>query len=66
MYSPKVPEQLIPRLYQLAKNRRIPMTRLVAQLIQLGLTHLERETSHDPAPTHENPPVPHQQERKEQ
>ena len=49
MYSPKVPEQLIPRLYQLAKNRRIPMTRLVAQLIQLGLTHLERETSQERA-----------------
>ena len=29
MYSPKIDEELIPRLYRLRKLKKIPMTRLV-------------------------------------
>ena len=34
MYSPKIPEHLIPRLYQAAKAQKRPMTRLAAEAIQ--------------------------------
>jgi len=38
MYSPEIDEQLIPALYQTAKARGIPMTRLVDELVFAGLT----------------------------
>jgi hypothetical protein len=41
MYSPKVAEHLIPRLYQLGKARRVPMTRLVAEAIEQYLSGAE-------------------------
>jgi len=37
MYSPKIEETLIPCLYRTARARRMPMTRLVAQLIRKAL-----------------------------
>ena len=37
MYSPKIDETLIPAIYHTARARRIPMTRLVAQLIRKAL-----------------------------
>lgn len=37
MYSPKIDEGLIPALYHTARARRVPMTRLVAQLIRKAL-----------------------------
>jgi hypothetical protein len=37
MYSPKIDESLIPALYHTARARRVPMTRLVAQLIRKAL-----------------------------
>jgi hypothetical protein len=37
MYSPKIEETLIPCLYQTARARRMPMTRLVAQLLRKAL-----------------------------
>ena len=37
MYSPKIDEGLIPCLYHTARDRRVPMTRLVAQLIRKAL-----------------------------
>ena len=37
MYSPKIDEGLIPCLYHTARARRVPMTRLVAQLIRKAL-----------------------------
>ena len=48
MYSPKIDEALIPALYHTARARRVPMTRLVAQLIRkamrtellVNMTHL--------------------------
>jgi hypothetical protein len=37
LYSPKIPERLIPPLYQLAKARRQPMTRMVAEILDAYL-----------------------------
>lgn len=44
MYSPKVPEEYIPALYHLGKERQEPMTRLVARAIA---EFLDREQGHD-------------------
>lgn len=33
MYSPRIPEEHIPALYHLAKERCVPMTRLVARAV---------------------------------
>ena len=38
MYSPKVAEELVPVLYRLAKDRKMPMTRLVNGIIREALT----------------------------
>ncbi len=50
MYHPKIRADLIPRLYRLAKVRGVPMTRLIAQLLETALEHVEQggETVHDP------------------
>jgi len=37
MYSPKIPEHLIPPLYWLARSRSQPMTRLVAEIVEAYL-----------------------------
>ena len=37
MYSPKVDEELVPVLYRLAKERKMPMTRLVDGIIRQAL-----------------------------
>ncbi len=42
MYSPKIPEHLIPRLYRMARAQKRPMTRLVADAVQRYLE--ERDT----------------------
>ena len=42
MYSPKINEALIPALYRLAKERKMPMTGLVEQFIRDGLEKKER------------------------
>lgn len=39
MYSPKISEDLIPRLYRMAKDRRTPMTRLVDGIIRNALAN---------------------------
>ena len=38
MYSPKIDEKLIPKLYRLAKSRNKPMTKIVNEIIA---AHLE-------------------------
>ena len=43
MYSPKIDEELIPRLYRLRKPVRIPMTRLVNGILENALLELEKE-----------------------
>lgn len=37
MYSPIIEESLIPALYHTARSRRVPMTRLVSELIRKAL-----------------------------
>ena len=37
MYSPKISEDLIPRLYRMARDRNTPMTRLVDGIIRQAL-----------------------------
>ena len=37
MYSPQIREVLIPPLYRLAKARRVPMTRLVSDILAAAL-----------------------------
>ena len=43
MYSPKIDEELIPRLYRLRKLKKIPMTRLVNGILRSTLPALEEE-----------------------
>ncbi len=43
MYSPKIDEELIPRLYRLRKLRKVPMTRLVNEILRSVLPGLEEE-----------------------
>lgn len=42
MYSPRIREDLIPRLYRIAKARRIPMTRFVNGIVERELDAIER------------------------
>lgn len=42
MYSPKIDEELIPKLYLMAKQRKIPMTRFVNELLQTALERMEK------------------------
>ena len=39
MYSPKISDDLIPRLYRMAKDRKTPMTRLVDGIIRQALAN---------------------------
>jgi hypothetical protein len=43
MYSPKIDEELIPRLYRLRKLKKVPMTRLVNGILKNALLELEKE-----------------------
>ena len=43
MYSPKIDEALIPQLYRLRRVKKIPMTRLVNQIIAAALPELENQ-----------------------
>jgi hypothetical protein len=43
MYSPKIDEELIPRLYRLRKLKKMPMTRLVNNILRTVLPELEEE-----------------------
>jgi hypothetical protein len=45
MYSPKIDEALIPRLYRLRKLKKIPMTRLVNGILEKALSEMEKEGS---------------------
>lgn len=38
MYSPKIPERFIPVLYRLGRERRRPMTQLVAEAVERYLS----------------------------
>lgn len=41
MYSPKIPDRLIPVLYRLARARRQPMTTLVAEILDAYLNGID-------------------------
>jgi len=43
MYTPKIREDLIPRLYRAAKARKVPMTKLVTTLVETALMQVEYE-----------------------
>lgn len=43
MYSPKIDEDLIPRIYRLGKLKKVPMTRLVNEILQRELSEMEEE-----------------------
>ena len=43
MYSPKIDEELIPRRYHLRKLKKMPMTRLVNEILRSALPALEEE-----------------------
>ena len=43
MYQPKIREDLIPRLYRLARARGIPMTALVSELVEAALQRIEED-----------------------
>ena len=44
MYSPKIPERLIPTLYRTARSRGLPMTHLVAEILDAYLATQDQET----------------------
>lgn len=41
MYSPKVEEELIPKIYQIAKTRGMRMTTLVNKILRKALNGME-------------------------
>jgi peptide subunit release factor RF-3 len=41
MYSPKISEDLIPKIYRVAKATRMPMTKLVNQILRETLDKIE-------------------------
>ena len=43
MYSPKIDEELIPRIYRLGRLKKMPMTRLVNEILQRELSEMEEE-----------------------
>jgi hypothetical protein len=43
MYSPKIDEELIPRIYRLGKLKKMPMTLLVNEILQRGLSEMEEK-----------------------
>ena len=43
MYSPKINEELIPRIYRLGKLKKMPMTRLVNEILQRALSEMEEK-----------------------
>ncbi|MBM4465265.1 MAG: hypothetical protein FJ014_06925 [Chloroflexi bacterium] len=46
MYSPKVPEEFVPRLWRLARERGIPMTHLVRDAVSQYLATQEGGKNH--------------------
>ena len=47
MYSPKISAKLIPILYRIAKEKRVPMTTLVDSIIDSYLTRDEYDVIRD-------------------
>lgn len=47
MYSPKIKEELISSLYQLAKDQGVPMTKLVNDMLEREVKKIERSKDHE-------------------
>jgi hypothetical protein len=45
MYSPKIREDLVPRIYRAAKEAKLPMTAWIARAVERALTQAALETS---------------------
>jgi hypothetical protein len=45
MYSPKISEDLVRKLYPIAKQKHMPMTRLVNQIIHAAVDQIEKNTN---------------------
>jgi len=41
MYSPRISEKLIPKLYQIAKAKGVPMTKIVDEILERELRKVE-------------------------
>ena len=57
MYSPKISEDLIPILYALAKEKNIPMTRVVDQIIRDSLEDMQSYQILDRRQTQKHTPL---------
>lgn len=51
MYSPKIKEEFIPVLYRLAKEQNVSMTKLVNEMVEQGITKLQRSKSRENKPS---------------
>ncbi len=54
MYSPRIREDLIPRLYHAAKAERIPMTALVNRILEEALKEDQQDTQNSKKEGSEN------------
>ena len=52
MYSPKIHDDLIPRIYQVAKRAKMPMTRWVNQILERALADQDASLDHPIAHQH--------------
>jgi hypothetical protein len=41
MYSPKIAEELIPKLYKLGKEKKKPMTHIVNEILKEAIAHFD-------------------------
>ena len=57
MYSPRIREDLIPRLYHAAKAKRIPMTALVNRILEKALNGGDGLEAREIGPDGKGPPV---------
>ncbi len=53
MYSPKISEEHVRKLYRIAKHKGIHMTTLVNELLHHVLDDLDEEAIHEPSAVHE-------------
>jgi len=58
IYSPQIERDLITFLYQTARSRRVPMTRLASMLVREGLARMGGNDGGESAIVREDPPAP--------
>ena len=53
MYSPKISEDLIPTLYQMSREKRKPMTKMVNEILREKIASYQKtEKENQPNPSH--------------